>query len=271
MERRPLESLNFKSIEHVGNATWYLITKKYVYWSIAVTVVSVILLFYFQSFYILMIPFIYYAYFRAIAWKWFMQQFAKTNGMKYQEKLPMDSVKGKLFQIGNSRNIYHVVSTKYLDHSLRLFNYTYSIGSGKNRTTYNFTVAEIFFEKVEFPHILLQSKTMWRYGAKDKNQKRLSLEEEFKKDYYLYSKDGYEVEVFQIFTPEVLRYLKENGRHFSIEFAENRLYIYDDLAISNRKDLQNMYRVTKKIFDSIGALLNRLHDDFAVLHPYYKK
>jgi hypothetical protein len=132
-------------------------------------------------------------------------------------------------------------------------------------------VTEIFFEQVQFPHILLQSRTMAKYGSSDKNIKTIELEEEFEKFYRLHAAQGYEIEIFQIFTPEALRFLKEKGMHFSIEFAENRLYVYDDKTIVNKKQLFEMYEVTRQIFDSIGPLLNRLHDDFATLHPYYGK
>jgi hypothetical protein len=282
MGDKSLRELSFESVESVHNVIWYLIWEKHRYLTMGFIIASIvlylILLINFLDlfvdggiFYSLVPPFLYYAYFASQAKKWFMQQFAEKNGMQYQETLQVGAMKGRLFKAGNDRKIEHVVSTRYRNHPLKLFHYSYSTGSGRNKSTHPFTVIEIIFEKVEFPHILLQSKTMKKFGAKVKGEKSLSLEEEYNMNYNLYTVPGYEIEIFQIFTHQVLRFLKEKGEHFSIEFADDRLYIYDDLSISNKKQLQDMYEVTQRIFDSIGALLNRLHDDFAVLHPYYKK
>ena len=280
-----LKSLDFDSIEHVHDAAWQLIWQKHRIITIGVVVISIIVFAspLFLTRYLigsslfnvsiigLAIPALYYGYFSRRARAWFMQQFAAVNNLEYQATLALTSVKGRLFEVGHSKNIKHSVSTTYQDHPLKLFHYHYTVGHGKSSVRYKFTVAEIFFEKVEFPHILLQSRTMSKYGAKGKNMHTISLEEEFSGLYQLHATEGYEIEIFQIFTPKVLRFLKEKGPHFSIEFADDRLYIYDDVIIANKKQLHEMYSVTQQIFDSIGPLLNRLHDDFAVLHPYYNK
>ena len=280
------KSLDFASIEHTDDVTWYLIWRKYRITTISILTVSILFfvgliliaskhhleeLFFASFLFPLTILFMYYGYVRTKAKKWFMQQFAAVNNLAYQKTLPLSSVKRRLFEVGHSKSITDVVSAKYQDHLLRLFHYHYTRGYGRSSRIYYFTVAELFFEKVEFPHILLQSRTMAKYGTKGKNMQTIPLEENFKKLYRLHATQGYEIEIFQIFTPKVLHFLKETGPHFSIEFADNRLYIYDDLTILNKKQLYEIYEVTQQIFDSIGPLLNRLHDDFAVLHPYYRR
>ncbi len=117
---------------------------------------------------------------------------------------------------------------------------------------------------------------MMRFGAADdwseKNKDaEINLEEQFRKKYRLYATAGYEIEVLQIFTGEMLEFLGQKGSNFSIEFAENRMYIYDDLFISKITELQAIFGLAEKILDLIGPLLDRLHDDFDALHPYYKK
>ncbi len=210
------------------------------------------------------------------AHKKFMQEFARANSLEYAESAGIESVSGRLFSKGHSKKISNVVSGQYKEHPLRLFNYRYTVGSGKNSHTYTFTACEICFEKTDFPHILLHSKTMWgRLGSVDMwgsdKDMQISLEDEFKKDFSLYVTQDYEIEALQIFTSEVLSFLQKEAKDFSIEFAGNRVYIYDNKVIYTSKELHNMYQVVQKIFDTVGGMANRLHDDFDSLHGVYRK
>lgn len=270
--------IDFAAVEDVKAIAKYFVLDKYLWVTIliGVTALSVIALSVrfgiVQGWWIaLMIGVVYWAIMRKRARKWFMQRFAETNELTYEESASPESVTGRLFEIGNSRKISHVISYSHQQHPVRLFHYQYSIGSGKSRRTKSFTVMEVAFEKTEFPHIFLQSKTMGRYAKFEDGDRKLHLEQEFQKSFELYAREGYEIEIFQIFTPAVLRMLQEKSAHFSIEFAGNNMYIYDDKSVSGKKDLHEIMDATGTIFDSVGPLLNRLHDDFAVLHPYYGK
>ena len=165
---------------------------------------------------------------------------------------------------------------KYYDYKAKFFYYTYSVGYGRHKITYSFTVLEIFFEKTEFPPILLQSKKgrgmmAQRHGQRDKDEIKIRLEEEFEKNYNLFAKDGYGVEVMQIFNKDFLRFLKAESSNFSIEFRGNRVYIYDDILIRKKEQLKEFFEVTSKLVEKTGPLLNRLDNDFAVLHKYYNQ
>lgn len=278
MTNPEIQTPEFKTaapIESVHQAAWQLAWspryKKTTIWIIVIS--GIISIPFFNPIPLVVVCGIYFAYLHTKAEKWFFEQFADANNLNYSESAPIESVKGRLFDVGHGKEISNVVSGIHQNHPMRLYHYSYSVGGGKNQRTYNFTVFEITFEKTVFPHILLQSRTMWKYGSEDNSGEvqdiELSLEGEFSKSYRLYSTQKYEIEILQIFTHEVLQFLKQNGPELSIEFAENKMYIYDDRAISNRKQLDAMYNVAQKIFDSIGPLLNRLHDDFAALHEYY--
>lgn len=215
------------------------------------------------------------AYYKRKERKKFMRNFANENGLEYAEESSLDSVDARLFEEGSGKSITDVISSKYKEHPIRIYHYRYYVQQGKHSKQYPFTVFEIEFEKTEFPYILLQAKNMRRFGGADVwgevKDMEFSLEDEFKDTFRLYATEGYEVEVFQIFTPSVLRDLKEKAQNYSIEFSGNKIYIYDDLFIEKEKDLREIYDVSKEIFDSLGPLLNRLHDDFDALHPYYSE
>jgi len=87
----------------------------------------------------------------------------------------------------------------------------------------------------------------------------------------LYCTQDYETETLQIFTVDILDYLSKSGSNFSIEFSENKIYIYDDLIIRKQEELDQLYEVVKKILNSSQGLFDRLHDDFDSLHSVYNK
>ena len=64
--------------------------------------------------------------------------------------------------------------------------------------------------------------------------------------------------------------LSEKGAEYSIEFAGNSMYVYDNTMITTMDGLEEIYDVTKEMFDRTGPLINRLHNDFAEMHHYYR-
>ncbi len=205
----------------------------------------------------------------------FMKRFANENNLNYEFSIPSENLSGRLFSISNSEFTSNVLSGIHNETPIKIFNYQYTVGSGDNSRTYSFTISEITTEKTNFPYILLKSNSMPHYNSIDLFKKEkdieISLEPEFKKTYSLYTNEGYEIEALQIFTADLLMFLRENGSHFSIEFANNKIYVYDDKLIRDEKDLSILLDLTKKIIEKIGPFLNRLHDDFSALHAYYKK
>jgi hypothetical protein len=266
-----LQSLGI--IENVHKTAFVYAFKRKLPWTIGI-VITALLLFFLSPIFPALALIFYYAYVHSKVHAEFMKQFATNNGMEYLPQGYIDMVRGRLFSVGHSQTITHVLSGTYASHPTKLFNFKYSVGSGKHKQTYFFTVLEIAFEKTVFPHILLQSKTMSKFGYTDAigkvQDREIKLENHFSKNFNLYCTSGYEIEVLQIFTPDVLSFLQEKSSAFSIEFAENRMYIYDDTVIVKNSQLAEMLEVTKKIFDLIGPLCNRLEDDFRALHPYYK-
>jgi hypothetical protein len=272
-EKATADLISLGQIENVRKATAVYVFKKR--WPITLIIVAIsILLFFIQPILPFMILLVYYAYIQSKIHTQFMQQFAATHNFNYERAGTIDMVKGRLFKVGHSHTLSHVISGAYSSHPMKLFNFNYSVGSGKSKRTYYFTVLEITFDKTIFPHILLQSTTMGKFGFSDYSGEvqdaEINLENNFSDNFKLYATKGYEIEVLQIFTKEVLEFLGQKSSKYSIEFAENRMYIYDDLIVTKNPQLNELLEVTQKIFDLIGPLCNRLEDDFRALHPYYK-
>lgn len=268
-------NLDFNLIESVGFSFNYLAWNKNKLISIAVIIFSVIVtvFVFYTGHYDLwtlgaFILILYFAYIYIKAKKYFIEDFAKKNNLNYQSSIPLKEVKGNLFKVDDFKKISNVITGNFKNNKARFFHYEYS--------EYKLTVLEIFFEKINFPYILLQSKKMIRFGdyeyrKKTEKEIRINLENEFKKDYKLFVREGYAIEAMQIFTFDFLRFLRDENSNFSIELKEDRMYIYDDIIVKNRKDLEELYKVTEEIMNRIAPLLKRLKNDFEVLHPYFKK
>ncbi len=207
----------------------------------------------------------------------FFENFALTNNLSFSPVSNLSSVYGRLFELGdyNSRQIRNVMSGHYLNWPIRIFIYTFSVGQGKKKKTLNNTVLEISFENIVFPHILLEYKNFlsWplysRSIPREKNDENISLDRSYN-NFKLRASRGYHIEVLQIFSPEILDFLNSQKNKFNIEFSRNKINIFENKVVNNRKDLDELYNVGKKILDSAGFLIDRLRGDFEVLHPHYK-
>lgn len=226
---------------------------------------------------VIFILFFYFGFFKTlklfIAQGKFMKNYAKLHNFSYQNIIDTSELKGRLFKknSGTARNIITGVYNKF---PIRIFYYTYSTG-GENSRTYSFTVGEIEVEKTNFPHIFLKSNSMSRHISQDffgqDKDIKINLTQNIEDTFNLFCTQNYEIEILEIFTPDLLNFLKTNAFNFSIEFAEDKIYFYDDIIIKNKKDLDQLYNVIQKVLDSSGQLFYRLHDDFEVMHTFFKK
>jgi len=232
----------------------------------------------FLFFLLLIWNFIYTGLMLSSAQRYFFRFFASANNLTFEPIGNLDSVAGRLFEIGrrHSGQIVNVMSGHYLNWPIRIFVFQSLVKSNNNKSSrkYNYTVLEITFEKTTFPHILLRTKNFSLFIDKNLQSLRKQEDQVFNlnnSNFELTADRGYHVEVMQIFTPEVLDFLNNQAREFNIEFCDNKLNIFENKIIDSQKDLIHLYEIAKKLLDSAGPLLDRLHDDFEVLHPYYKK
>jgi len=215
------------------------------------------------------ILFIYFSYIFKIMHIKFLESFAEKNNMVFQKKMDHRLLKGRLFNYGHSKSAYNLIYGKYNKNPIKIFNYSYTTGSGKNSRRHHNTILEVEIEKTEFPFILLIPKVFLSNIFNREN--KISLEKKYSNKFELYCEEDYEIEVLQIFTKELLDFLIEHGNKFSIEFSGNKIYFYDDLIIKKETQLNELYDVVKKVLDKSGGLLHRLHDDFDSMHKSYRK
>lgn len=204
------------------------------------------------------------------------QKYNLTHLLKPQIDL-MRTFRSRLFRYERTVKTEGVFEGKHLDHTFHIFKKTFY---AQKPTLFNqgypetFTVCSCKFKTTEFPHILLKSTRMPLYQESDLSDTKISLEQEYLKDFDLYCPQDYEIEALQIFTEPLLESIKTISSEFSIEFGGNQMYIYinkDILKTKNESDVGKIVTTLKEIIDKTDGLLIRLKDDFEALDLYFKR
>lgn len=192
----------------------------------------------------------------------FMKQFALANNFKYRGDWAFsDDVSGTLFTYGNNKKISHVVEGIYKDHRLRIFFYSYSTGSGKNKQTYNYSVAEVTF-KGQAPDIVLSSRDDWDFGTyTQKKHKKLEIEAPFSESFSVYTVEDLEIETLQIFTRDVMDGILKLGKGFNFEFVGDKLYVFRLGEILKKVDLESFLELLKYLVENVAPKVFNIGKD----------
>jgi hypothetical protein len=214
---------------------------------------------------------LYFFYYTNQAKALFFKNLAKKNNFQYEKTIFFSDLKGNLFKCLYIRSIKNVLVARHKGKKACLFSYVIE----HNNVMSCFTVLEIFFNDISFPHTLLEYQRIpllrqSKINQRRENEIKINLEEEFNKDYALYIKDGYGIEAMQIFSQEFLSFLMKEKSNFSIELSEDRLYIYTSKEIGKKHELQEFINTANEITERINPLLKRLKNDFKVLNEAYK-
>ncbi len=205
-----------------------------------------------------------------------INEIARRNNLQRLRSIPLSDLKANLFKVMWYKTINNVLVGMYKERKTRFFNYSYTVEHGRSSTTHYFTVLEVFFDNVSFPYMLLQYKRdllfkSTRYGKKELDERKITLEDEFDKHYDLFVKDGYGVEAMQIFRDDFLNFLVEEKCNFSIELKEDRMYIYLKHIIRECNEFRELFTTAGETIDRVAPLLIKLERDFKVLKEHYNK
>ena len=248
-ETQPVQNISASTYEYILNHYLWAI----LLWS-GVTIVLLVLLKAPQViFFALGIAFVGYAYVYSKMKSEFTKQFGASIGFTYSKEAPLDTVSGVMFSMGHGASISDVLAGSYQNIPMRIFTYIFTVGSGKNSHTYNYTVFESTFNN-ELPAIHLDSSANrfsvpYEFGTGES----IKLEGDFNKYFSLHVPKGYEMEAYQIFTPDVMVQLIDKAKGLDFEFNGNRLYIYSPKIISKRDKMQAMF----DLVDYLVALMSK--------------
>jgi len=159
----------------------------------------------------------------------------------------------KLFTTGHSKRIKNVIEQKGNDLSIAHFDYSYSIGTGKNKTSHNQTVTVFQSHKLKLPSFFMGPESFFHrigdvFGLKDID---FDDQPEFSKSYLLKGND--ETAIRSFFDLPLLRFFK-NKPGLTIETNNNSLVVYNK---SKRVKPDQINEVLKERIEIYTMFLNR--------------
>ncbi|TSC71437.1 MAG: hypothetical protein G01um101470_611 [Parcubacteria group bacterium Gr01-1014_70] len=265
-----IEDVSLSTMSYINNrwGVWFYVP------GIFLILTAIMGAYYLETEDILILPFAWflggYSYAHAKILKEFMRQFALANGFEYFEKHIID-MQGALFEKGHSKEVSNMIYGRYTKRRMRFFNYQFSMGHGKHRRTYDHTVCEITLPGIA-PNILVESKSFFDFNSfKKPHQKEMPLESGFQTYFETYAPDDFDIETFEIFTPDVMTTLIDMAQGYDFEFIENKLYIFRQKITTKRVELHSLFRLAQYLITTLEPRLIRLQDDIAAIHAVRKE
>ena len=98
----------------------------------------------------------------------------------------------------------------------------------------------------------------------------MPLESAFQEHFEVYAPEDFDIETFEIFTPEIMATLIDMAKGYDFEFIQNRLYIFRQKTISKRAELHALLELARYLITTLAPRLIRLQDDIAAIHAVRK-
>ena len=163
-----------------------------------------------------------------------------------------------MFRQGNTQTIKHCVTLQEATNKTRIFQYTFTVGRGRNSKIHNYTVISVVFDR-SVPHMYLN----YRGDGYDVSVgKTIPLPQEFQKDFTISIPEGYHIEALEIFTPEILATILDLGFTVDIELIDNQIYFFlkqeRSFGMKFKKHLQMLENQYNAVVILMGLLKPRL-------------
>jgi len=184
-----------------------------------------------------------------------LHRFAAANGLVFSPSQSNPLYPGAIFGQGDGRRVTNRLSSaegRFLD----IGNYTYSTGSGKNRTTHRWGFMALHLDR-RLPHMVLDATSNnglfggTNLPATFARDQRLSLEGDFDKHFALYAPRQYERDALYVFTPDLMALLIDNAAPFDVEIVDDWMFVYS--AKPFRSAEPAVYQRLFQIVDTVGA------------------
>ena len=155
---------------------------------------------------------------------------ARTLGLSFDKSVNANKFDKKyscfqLFNHGHEKEIKNIMHGQRSSVDLMMFGYQYTIGSGKNSTTYKQTVVSFESDRMKLPDFYLSPENFIHKIRKAFGFKDIDFEKrpDFSNDYVLQGNDSEEVR--RVFSPKVLSYFERN-KGIYIEAKGNMIIYY---------------------------------------------
>ena len=187
-----------------------------------------------------------------------IQLFAERNRLQYIRSQEAPKYTGMYFNEGSDRIILNALRSQTTSPTYEVGTIQYSVGSGKDKHTYQKGYVRIGLER-NLPQIVLDasSNNGKIFGANLTNlpvdyklSQRMSLEGDFDKHFSLYAPKGYERDALYVFTPDLMALLIDNASAYDAEIIDDQLFIYNagkPFDLSNEHELARIFEMIRLV------------------------
>lgn len=192
-----------------------------------------------------------------------VSQFAEDNGLAFTPyNHTVRGRDGSVFKLGSTATAHNYVEGVYQGNRFQLFNYRYTVGSGKNAKMYDLAVFELVLPHA-IPHIVIDSKVEPGNDSMgsstlpvrfDKDQ-RIELEGDFSQYFNLFAPDKHGVTALELLAPDVMDAMMRHAAHCDIEIVGRRLYFYWPKEPETAGDYRKMLAVVEAVWEEIRKKL----------------
>lgn len=178
---------------------------------------------------------------------------AEINGWEYKSSSDPKEELGIMFQQGHSGTIFRRIDGVVDGRKFRMFNYTFTVGSGKYQRVYSYTVFAFKFNG-SFPHIYLNNKhNSYSISIGEK----IPLPSDFEKQFILSTPKKYEMEALEIFTPDILSKMLDKKFSHDVELVGSEVVLFIDGIVTSFEQLERGFDTALELEDLFDEKLDR--------------
>ena len=182
-----------------------------------------------------------------------MTRFSHANALLYASESPGPRYPGAIFDLGSARRVtdnFRAATGRYLNFG----NYTYTVGSGKNRSVHRWGFLALRLDR-NLPHMVLDSRAnngLWgstNLPAVFAREQVLSLEGDFDRHFTLYCPIEYERDALYVFTPDLMALLIDEAAPFDVEIVDEWIFVYSHrhFALADAATYQRLLRIVSTV------------------------
>jgi len=211
-----------------------------------------------------------------------MQNFAQSAGYQYSAQGDVLTIGGKILcpddpnAIVMERKMYNVLTGSMGNIPCRVFNYQ-STQTQKTRsrnetgqtavdtyTVFEATLPNRLPDILVTPHIPGLDWLVGKLSASVGVGEQVRLEGDFYKHLTVYVPRTFEVDAYQMFTPDVMMKLEEMLQNkgvikaFTFELIDNKLYLHIPTIITDNKEMTELLALTKSLFDTFSRNIKHM-------------
>lgn len=177
-----------------------------------------------------------------------LEEFSNQNGFTPRTPLETGSYKdrlGLLFQLGRKRQITNSISGPIDGFRAFFYKYSFTVGHGRHQVKHNSLVCEVKIGN-RLPHIFFDAKSTGHGVDKSVREiiqkaNQIATPVELGDDFTMYDQTRLEQEAYELFTPEILKGIRDYASKYDIEIVGDTLFLYCSEIPQKSADYQYLF------------------------------